>query len=171
MENKVTTPVVKGLLLSLILIVFGLVLHFTGQSMNKSLGSIQYVIIVGGIVWGCIVFANQMESNVSFGNIFAHGFKITAVVAVITVVYTILSFKIFFPEMMDLALEETTKQLEKNNMSQDQIDQTIEMTKKFFVPFAIAGVLVGTVFIGAISALIGAAVAKKNPKDPFVQQG
>lgn len=170
MENKLTTPVVKGLLLSLVLIVFGLVLHFTGQSMNKSLGSIQYVIIVGGIIWGCIVYANQMENKVTFGNIFAHGFKITAVVACITVVYTVLSFKVFFPEMMDLAMEETTKQLEKNNMSQDQIDTTLEMTRKFFVPFAIAGVLVGTVFIGAISALIGAGVAKKNPQDPFTQQ-
>lgn len=170
MENKITTPVVKGLLLSMILIVFGLALHFTGNSMNKSLGSIQYVIIVGGIIWACIVYANQMENNVTFGNVFAHGFKMTAVVAVITVVYTVLSFKVFFPEMIEIALEETTKQLEKNNMPQEQMDTTIEMTRKFFIPFAIAGVLVGTMFIGAISSLIGAAVAKKNPKDPFTQQ-
>lgn len=170
MENKITTPVVKGLLLSMILIVFGLALHFTGNSMNKSLGSIQYFIIVGGIIWACIVYANQMENNVTFGNVFAHGFKMTAVVAVITVVYTVLSFKVFFPEMIDIALEETTKQLEKNNMPQEQMDTTLEMTRKFFIPFAIAGVLVGTMFIGAISSLIGAAVAKKNPKDPFTQQ-
>ena len=41
------------------------------------------------------------------------------------------------------------------------------MTKKFFLPFALGGAILGTGFLGAIASLIGAAVAKKNPIDPF----
>ncbi len=171
METKVTTPVVKGLIISLILIVFGLVLYFTDQYMNKTLSYIQYAIILGGIIWGCITYSNQLNNNVTFGNLFAHGFKITAVFTVILVVYTILSLKVLFPEMADKILEQTTAELEKQNMSEEQIDQAMSITKKFFVPFAIGGVLVGYMFIGAISSLLGAAIAKKNPQDPFVQQG
>ena len=171
METKVTTPVVKGLIISLILIVFGLVLYFTDQYMNKTLSYIQYAIILGGIIWGCTTYSNQLNNNVTFGNLFAHGFKITAVFTVILVVYTILSLKVLFPEMADKILEQTTAELEKQNMSEEQIDQAMSITKKFFVPFAIGGVLVGYMFIGAISSLLGAAIAKKNPQDPFVQQG
>lgn len=169
METKVTTPVVKGLIISLILIVFGLVLYFTDQYMNKSLGYIQYAIILAGIIWGCTTYSNQLNNNVTFGNLFAHGFKITAVFTVILVVYTVLSLKVLFPEMTDKILEQTTSELEKQNMSEEQIDQAMSITKKFFVPFAIGGVLVGYMFIGAISSLLGAAIAKKNPQDPFVQ--
>jgi hypothetical protein len=49
------------------------------------------------------------------------------------------------------------------------IEQGIAMTKKLFLPFAIAGAIFGTGFLGAIGSLIGAAVAKKNPVDPFKQ--
>jgi hypothetical protein len=52
-------------------------------------------------------------------------------------------------------------------MTDEMIDQAITMTKKLFLPFAIAGAIFGTGFLGAIGSLIGAAVAKKNPADPF----
>lgn len=171
MEKTVTTPVVKGLIISLILIVFGLALQFSGQAGNQGLGSIQYLILLGGIVWACISYAKQMDHNVTFGNVFAHGFKTTAVVTVITVIYSVIALKFLFPEMMDLALEKTREELEKNSMSDEQMEQTLEMTTKFFLPFAIAGIVVFFLIVGCIASLIGAGVAKKNPQGPFNQVG
>ncbi|WP_207493490.1 DUF4199 domain-containing protein [Aridibaculum aurantiacum] len=167
MEPKVTTPVAKGLIIALVLIVLSLVLHLLGESMNRALGSIQYLIIIAGIIWGCINYANQMNNNVTFGNIFAHGFKITAVVTVLMVVYTAIAVKVLFPEIVDIALDETVRELEKREMSDEQIEQTVEMTRKFFFPFAIAGIVFFFVVVGLISSLIGAGVAKKNPQSPF----
>jgi hypothetical protein len=40
------------------------------------------------------------------------------------------------------------------------------MTRKYFVPFAIGGSIIGTAFIGLIGSLLGAAFAKKNA-NPF----
>jgi hypothetical protein len=114
------------------------------------------------------IYANQNNNNVTFGNLFAHGFKATAVVIVITTAYTFLAFKVLFPDMIDIILEISRKQmLENPKMTDEMIEQAISMTKKFFIPFAIGGTILGTGFTGAIASLIGAAVAKKNPIDPF----
>jgi NADH:ubiquinone oxidoreductase subunit 6 (subunit J) len=170
METKVTPAWTKGLILSLVCIIYGLILYFTGQAQNKSLGWVQFIILIGAIIWSCIQFANQMDGNVTFGNVFAHGFKVTAAVAAILSIYTFFAFKFIYPEMIDLSLDEARKNMEaKGNMSSDQVDQSVAMVRKFFIPFAIGGILIGTALIGAIAALIGAGVAKKNP-NPFVQQ-
>ena len=171
MEKTVTTPVVKGLIISLIIIVFGVAIYFAGQSMNQGLGSLQYLLLIGGIVWACISYAKQMNGNVTFGNVFAHGFKTTSVVTVITIIYTVIALKFLFPDMMDMALDKTREELAKGNMSEEQSEKAIEMTTKFFLPFAIGGILIVFLIVGCIASLIGAAVAKKNPQGPFPQNG
>ena len=88
------------------------------------------------------------------------------------VVYTIISIKFISPEIVNQAIEEARTQMESKNMTDDQIDTAINFTKKFFVPLTAGGVLLFFLLAGVISALIGAAVAKKNPQEgPFVQQG
>lgn len=170
-ENKIATPVTKGVIISLILIVFSIALYFAGLSTNQGLSSLQYIIIVGGIIWGCINYANQMNNNVTFGNVFAHGFKITAVITAIIILYTIIALKFLFPDMVNMILDKTRETLAEKNMSDEQTESALSMTKKFLIPFAIGGTLVMFMIVGCISSLIGAAVAKKNPQGPFVQQG
>lgn len=169
METKVTTPVVKGLIISMILIVIGLAIYFSGQMGNKSLGYLQYLILLGGIIWACINYANQLNNNVTFGNLFAHGFKTTAVVTVIIIAYTILAFKVLFPDMQEMLIQQAELEMEKQSMSDSQREQATSMMKNYMVPFAIGGILFFFMVIGLIASLIGAAVAKKKPLDPFQQ--
>lgn len=170
MENKITPAWLKGLLISLVLIVIGLIIYFAGQAQNKSLAWIQFCIMMGAIIWACINYAKQMQGNVTFGNVFAHGFKVTAAIAAITAVYAFLAFKFIYPEMIDLSIEEARKNMEaKGNMSDDQVKQGLDMMKKFFIPFAIGGTLIMSAILGAVASLIGAAVAKKNP-NPTLEQ-
>ncbi len=172
METKITSPAVKGIMISLVLIAFGLIIQFMNLSTNKALSSIGIIIFFGAIIWSCIYYAKQMDANVSFGNVFADGFKTSAAVTAIMIVFTIISLKLLFPEMIDKTLEEAQANMAKqNNMSDEQIETAMTMTKKFFIPFAIGGALVMYLLIGAIASLIGAAAAKKNPRDPFNQPG
>lgn len=172
MEQKVTTPVVKGVIITLLLIVFGLVIYFTNQIGNSTIGYLQYVILVAGIIWSCVSYAKQMNGNVTFGNVFGHGFKTTAVAAALLAVYTFIAVKFLFPDIVDQSLEIAKKKMQESqpNMSDDQMQQSLDMVRKFFIPFAIGGILFGFAIIGAISSAIGAAVAKKNPQSPFQQQ-
>ncbi len=170
MEQKIATPVQKGLIISLILIVIGLVLYFTNQIANKSLGYLQYAVLIGGIIWACISYAKQMNGNVTFGNVFAHGFKTTAFIAALMAVYSFISVKFLFPDIIDKTLDIARAEMSSNkDLSEDQIGQALEMTRKFFVPFTIGFILIGFALMGALGSLIGAAVAKKNPQTPFSQ--
>ena len=172
MEKKITSPAVKGIIISLFLIVFALAIQFLNLSKNKGLSSLQFLLLLTGIIWSAISFAKQMNGNVTFGNIFVHAFKTTAAVTAIMIVYTIISIKFISPEIINQALDEARTNMESKNMSDDQIDKAINFTKKFFVPLTIGGVLLFFMIVGVIGSLIGAAVAKKNPQEgPFVQQG
>jgi hypothetical protein len=171
METKIVQPWMKGLILSLITITFSIALYLTDLWQNKALGYVSYAIVLGGIIWSCIYYATQMNGNVTFGNVFAHGFKVTATLIVITVVYTFLSVKVIFPEMTDKIIEVAAKEMEKNkNLTDDQIKSALDMTRKFMMPFMIGGTILGYGIFGAISSAIGAGIAKKNPNPtPFEQ--
>src|SRR4051794_31849279 len=142
MEQKVTSPVSKGVIITLLLIVLGLIIYFTGQMENKSISYLQYVILIGGIIWSCISYAKQMNGNVTFGNVFSHGFKTTAVVAALLAVYTFIAVKFLFPDMVDKALEIAKKDMESKNLTDEQMQTGLDMARKFFVPFAIGGILI-----------------------------
>jgi hypothetical protein len=171
METKIVQPWMKGLILSLITITFSIVLYLTDLWQNKGLGYISYAIVLGGIIWSCIHYAQQMNGNVTFGNVFAHGFKVTATLIVITVLYTVLSVKLIFPEMTDKIIEVAAKEMEKNkNLTDEQVKSALDMTRKFMMPFMIGGTILGYGIFGAICSAIGAGIAKKNPNPtPFEQ--
>lgn len=171
MENQVSSHIMKGAILGAISILFSCCIYIFNLYSLTWLSWVNYAIIVAGLIYGNILYANQHGNNVSFGNIFAHGFKTTAVLIVITLLYTVLSLKFLFPDMIDKIIDISRVEMEKNpQMTDEMIEQAISMTKKYFFPFAIGGTLIGTGIIGAIGSLIGAALAKKNPIGPFTQQ-
>jgi len=171
MENKVTTPQVKGFVISLMLIIYGLIVYFVDGMKHPELSYVQYAIFLAGIIWACISYSKQMNANVTFGNLFAHGFKTTAVVTIIILIYTILAFKVLFPDMVDKSIEVTRQKMEADGKASDsQIEQTVGMMRDHFTLFAVVGVIIGFAIMGAISSLIGAAIAKKKPQDPFGNQ-
>ncbi|MBI3717918.1 MAG: DUF4199 domain-containing protein [Sphingobacteriales bacterium] len=170
MEKKVTSHVTKGLILALVLIVVDVaatVLNIKYETWFKWLPTLFFCIV---IIWACINYANQMDNNVTFGNVFVHGFKTSAVIACIMVLYVILSIFVLFPDQIDKVLDVARKQMEEKNLPESNIDQGIAFTKKLYVPFAIGGAVIGSLLVGAIASLIGGAIAKKNPPSPFQQQ-
>jgi hypothetical protein len=170
MNQTPTTPAVKGILISLVLITMGLISHFAGLDLNKKMGAIQYILFGGGLIWACISYSKQSNGNVTFGNTFAHGFKTTAAITAILAVYTYISLKFIMPETIDLTLDAATKDMAKNNMSASQIEQGMSMTRKFFIPFAIGGVIVMFLIMGLFFSAVGALIAKKNPNPNPLEQ-
>ena len=167
MENTVTSHIVKGAILSGISIVFSVIVYVFNLYEISWLSWINYSIFIGGLIYGGILYSNQNNNNVTFGNVFAHGFKTTAVVIVISSVYTFISIKFLFPDIVDKSLALARKKMMENpKMTDDMIEQSTSMVKNYFLPFALGGAIIGTGILGAIGSLIGAAAAKKNP-NPF----
>jgi len=170
MEKRVMTHVQKGLLVSLILIVIGIAGYFTKLFEQSWFSWASNGILCIAVIWGCVTYANQMNGQVTFGNVFTHGFKMSVVIALILIVWVILAMTVLFPEMKDKSLEMARQRMEeRGNLSDSQIEQGVEFTKKFFIPFAIGGTLLGTLIFGTVASLIGAAVAKKKPVNPLDQ--
>ena len=168
MEKQITSHIFKGAILGGISILFSIIIYVFNLYTTQWLSWLSYAILIGGIIYGNVLFANQNDNKVTFGNIFAHGFKTTAVIIVITVLYTVLALYVLFPDMVDKIIELSRTEMLKNpKMTDEMIEQAMTMTKKLFLPFAVAGAIFGTGFLGAIGSLIGAAVAKKVPADPF----
>ena len=173
MENKVMSAQIKGLIIGLVLIVISVVSQVLGGDISKmrDYAWISYLILMGAIVWACFSYSHDMSGNVTFGSIFSHGFKTTAVMTILVLAYSILAFTVVFPDMKEKALEAARQQMEsQGKLNDDQIEQALTMTRKFFIPFSIGGILIGYLFLGAIGSLIGAFIAKKNPNPVFPDQ-
>jgi hypothetical protein len=167
MENKVTSHIVKGIILSAISIVFSTIVYVFNLYEMQSLNYFNYAIIIAGLIYGAILYSNENNNRVTFGNVFAHGFKTTAVIIAITSIYTILSIKFLFPEIVDISLRISRKGMESNvKIPKDTIEQNLNFVRKYFIPLSLGISMIGLAFLGLIGSLIGAAVAKKNT-NPF----
>ena len=162
MEQKITSSTTKGLIIGLILIVLGLIIYFLKIDVNGPVRWLQLLIFVAGIIWSVMSYGKQLNYHSTFGNYFAHGFKVTAVATVILIIYIII-FNIVFPDFKENAIDQSRKAMTEKGMTSEQIDQAITITKKFFMVFVVGGSLIVNMLAGAISALIGAAVTKKVP--------
>jgi len=162
MEQKITTPATKGVIISLIIIVIALATTFLNQKVNGSFQWVGYLVFLAGIILSITYYGKQVDYQSTFGNYFAHGFKVSAIVTIIMIFYVVI-FMALFPEFKEKAMEEARKGMENKNLSDEQIDKAFEFTRRFFTVLLIGGTLVYYLFIGAIAALIGAAITKKNP--------
>ena len=168
MQKEVTSHVVKGLIIALLLIVLDIVIKVMGLGTETLIGLIPTLIFLGAIIWGTIIYGVQMEHNVTFGKLFMHGFKMSAVVACLVFVYTVLSVYVIFPEQLDQMWEKAMeKARSRPDYNEEQMQQGMEIGRKIMTVTVLVGSLLGTLVVGVIGALIGAAAGKKRPRPDF----
>jgi Protein of unknown function (DUF4199) len=159
----------KGIVLSLILVVINLIGGFAHLQFESWFGWISTIVQAAGIIIFCIQFGKQQTEGVTFGKVFGYGFKVALVVSVVIAVYSLISVLLIFPEFTDLAIQHARAGMEaKGNLTEDQIDQGMAVTKKFFQPVPLAVIaFLATLFFGTIAALLGGAFTKKSEVDVF----
>ena len=163
MENTITPPLTKGIVIGLILAVLGFVAFFMKMDTSSPVQYISYFLFLGGIIWSVWYYGKQIDYQGTFGNYFAHGFKTAAVITAIMILF-FLVLMFTFPEFKENAMDASRKSMAKSEgITQEQIDQAMELSNKFFGVFLIGGTMLGYLFFGAIAALIGAGITKKDP--------
>ncbi len=164
MGNKTLSNLNAALILLLIMIVYTLVINLGGLQANTKLGWISYIIVVGGIMLLVMKYGKDMHNNITFGNLFAYGFKTTAFLILFYIAFIII-FYLVFPEykarLLDIARENALKNVTPD--TKEQTEKGIEIFQRFFWVSIIAGVLISFAILGAIGAVIGAAITKKQP--------
>lgn len=162
-----TSAVIKGVVISLLLIVASLLIFFISGNNQTSFQYVIYGIFIVGLVWSIAGYAKQIDYNATFGKYFMHGFAISAIITCIMLIFMAV-FVTVDPSLKQQTLEKTSEQMRKNqNVSDEQIEQALNITRKFFMVMALGGTLLGYMFFGTIISLVTAAVVKKNPRPLF----
>ena len=167
-EKKPISHFVAGLIIAGVLIVISLAQSFLmSEKTQQSGGWVSYVIIIAGLIFFINQYGKARNNEVTFGELFSYGFKTTALLTLIFIVFLIiLSFA--YPELKEKAIEATREQLEKQKGATDaDVERGINFMSKYFWALAIGGTVLGFAVIGAIGSLIGAAVTKKEKTNPI----
>ncbi|WP_291906302.1 DUF4199 domain-containing protein [Chitinophaga sp. CB10] len=161
MSNK--NHIAYGVTAALIQFVLSLVFYFTKLNQERWTGFLSLAILMIAVILSCINYGKTNPGQ-TFGNIFANGFKTTAVITVIGLVLTVI-FILIFPDIKEQGLEAARAQMEADGkMTAEQIDGIIEKTDKSFWVLTFSGVIIGSLIFGLVASLIGAAVAPKAKK-------
>jgi hypothetical protein len=146
------------------MIIVGVILEVTKLSDKRGMPFIGMAVFLGGIILNAMAFSKANNADITFGQAFGSGFRATAIVAIVMVVWSFISLMIF-PDIYDRAIEKAQNDMSnKGEMSEEQMDMAINFTKKYFKVLMVAGALFGTLVMGAIFSLVGAAIAKKAPR-------
>lgn len=165
MKNKTLSNVNAALIVFILMVIYTLVISFGGYQSNTKLPWISYLIIIIGIMTLVIKYGKDMQNNVTFGNLFAYGFKTTAILIIFFIAFTVL-FYLVLPEykatLLDIMKQNALKNATPDN--KEQMEKGVEMMQRFFWVGMIAGILILFAILGAIGSVIGAAVSKKSPE-------
>ena len=150
-----------------------ILLHVSLFAMGKHLEQDWKVTVVGILITTVLIILGikkYKESNGGFltlGQGLKTGVGIALISTVIYILYTLLFMNVIAPEAMEQGLELARQKLMENpNMSEEQIEQAVEMQKKFSSPGILAAVmLIFSLFLGFVISLIASAVMQKKENE------
>lgn len=168
METKsiFSSSIMAGVVISIILVIFKLVLFLLDVDEQSYLQFIYYIIFALGLVWAMYsVRNNRLDGFATYGKAFTIGLYASIAVAVVMALYTYIYMKYIDPAFVNNMLSQAEdKMIEANpNMSEDELNRALEMTKMFMQPgimsiFSIFGSLI----TGSILSLIIAIFVRRE---------
>lgn len=169
-QKEATTHIMKGIIIALIIIVINLIAQFTNIQFETWYRWGSLIISIGIFIAAPIIYGKEMNNNVTFGMLFSHGFKAAAVATCIVFVYTLLAVYVLFPDMIEKMIQQGLEEARKQGQQiPEQSAEMMSMAKKITTLVVLSGVVLIELMIGALGSALGAAIAKKNPQDPFAQ--
>jgi hypothetical protein len=166
MEKKkvsASQPAIKWALIGLVTsIVITYAFQFLNTDPNSSIKYLNLIPFIAFLLLAQKEYKDLLGGYMTFGEGFLSGFLYAVFLAILSAIFTYLYYDILSPEMVDKTLAASQTKMEEQKMSQDQIDQAMNFTRKYFAAIATIIALLGSVIMGAVIALIGAAIFKKE---------
>ena len=143
-------------------IVITYILQFLNIDQTSSARYLGFIPFAAFLLLAQNEYKSQLGGFITFGQGFMSGFIYALIGGVILAIFTYIYLKFLSPQVWDQILSMQKDQLAEKNMSSDQIDQTMTFMKNYGQLFSFIGVIFMDAFVGAIVALIGAAIFKKE---------
>lgn len=152
-----------GLLTGLIGIAFSLILNLT-KMQDSGVKWLSMGILVAGLWLAHAEYKKQNGGFMEYGQGLGIGMILSAVYGVLNAIFIYIYTSFVDPTLMAGQLEKSRAQMEAGgNMSDDQIEQGMEMAAKFTTPGALFFITIITMLItGLILSLIISAITKNS---------
>lgn len=155
-----------GLILAIISIIYFLILSLAG--INAQEGAWNYLGIlftIAILILAHKYFKENGNGFMSYGEGVGIGFWICLVSSVISTLFSYIYIKFIDASMLDMIREKQLESMEGRGMSDEQIEQAMEMAAKFSTPemILIFGILMGLFFGMLVVLLVTIFTQKKNP--------
>ena len=169
MENK-QTHIPYGFVMGIIMAVVSLAVYVAGFAFKPGMQYVSYIPFLVGIILNALAYSKANDGYVTFGNVYGSCFKASMIVALVMVVWALITIFVF-PEMKDKAMVMAHDQMAKDpKMSEETIDTALGYTKKFWNVIVISASIFGTLLYGALFSLVGALAAKKKGPKPITAE-
>lgn len=167
-ETTTSIAIRYGLIVGIISIIYSLILNITDLSItNQSLSYISFIIIIVGIVLAHKHYKRENNGFMSYGQGLGIGSLLSAIVGLLSGVFAYIYMTFVDEDFMSKMQDVQTAKLEQQGLSDEQIEQAIQMTEKFTGPVTIfLSAVLGTLFIGFLLSLVISAFTK-NSKPEF----
>ncbi len=153
-----------GIITSVIIIVYSVISFMTGLFIKNSASSyVSYLFLIGGIIMALKEYRTLNNNFLGFGEGLGLGTLLSAVSALISSIFSFLYITFIDTTIMQQMSDMQREQMEARGMTQEQVEQAMEMVSKFTSPgmVFVIGVLF-FIFFGFIFSLIISAVMKKE---------
>ncbi len=161
-----------GLVLGIISVVLGVILFVTNNhyAPHWSYGILGFGINIVVLTLGIKAFKQGNNNILSLGQAIKIGIGISLIAGIISIVWQLIMTNVLDPNYAETMIELQREGLmeAQPNMTDDQLDQTLEMMSGFANPFFTAAVgLLASLFFGFIISLVVGLIMKKE--DPYAQ--
>lgn len=169
--NAQVTSTSVGLRYGLLTALVSIIITFALSAAQLETSPLRYltsVVLIAGIVLAQREFKARNAGFMEYGQGVGLGVTLSAVVGLLSTIYTYVYTNFVDPDMMARTMEKVRADMEaKGTMSDAQIDQAMAISSKFTSgPVMLIFIVVGSIFIGLIISLISSAFIK-NAKPEF----
>jgi len=167
MEIQKTSPMPVIIKWGAIYVIASIVVTYIIQFMNVDPDSpikwLSTLLFIGFMFLTQKEYRDVNGGYLTFGEGFKAGFLFAILSGIVLAVFTYLYFAVLSPEMLEKIIASTEAKMAAKGLSQEQVDQAMSYTRKFLSPVGVTiSAIIGAVVMGAIIALIGAAIFKKD---------
>ncbi|MCX6267105.1 MAG: DUF4199 domain-containing protein [Bacteroidetes bacterium] len=157
-----------GLITGAVLVVYSLFLYVIGQHMNKTLGYISFVLLIGGMVYGTYEYRKTyLNGFISYGKAFSTCFMIGLFAGILSALYAFVFARFIYPGYANEIIEKAREGMLNSGqeMSEEQIDTALEYTRKFTTPAMLAtwGMVVYAAGSAIIALILAIFLKKEDP--------
>jgi hypothetical protein len=168
-EPKATVSSVAikyGLLTGLLSVVFSLILLLIQQQTDSPWGWISYLILISGIVLAYREFKWQNRGYMTYGQGLGIGTLIGVVAGVLSAVFIYIYVAFIDSTILERTRENQIIEMERRKMSDEQIDQAMELTAGLFGPgFMAVAAFIGSIILAFLFSLVIAALMRNSRPD------